>query len=404
MLIWNYRVFLRFFRGPGVLPLPPFQLDRFRLYLAPELDARLFRAGNKNYPSDGSLGAPVVRLAKFATGKIRVNSFLSGRAPQRVRQVSSARAARDRGAGSFSKEHESRRSRHDIRSDWRVPSHTRFTPRLRDMLLDCGPILDALCPGTATFATLTLPGSTKKALEAASKASGYLVDAVNNYLRKNLQGGCYAYVWEWQTRGALHLHYCLGTLSLEQQATVSYGLRRTWINALERAGDKLGVDMFARRTGGSHKGAKLSYCVDIRALTQGAVGYVSKYTTKACKSGKAPRSFPPGRWGGVSMPLRARIKAERFVWSFNVPSQDSGSRVLATFAELMQSFGDKVRYLPASDKVAAPIVTGVCGKTEKWEFFARAITRLREVVESAWKCAESEVSCYYKMRPGGCYP
>lgn len=199
------------------------------------------------------------------------------------------------------------------------PVKTRFTNRARQTLLNAGAILDKCSPGNSIFFTATLPGDTDEAKEMLSILSGVVANRFTQWIRDNFPGREWLYVWEWQKRGALHLHMCIASRSPQEAAIIGWNLRRVWLCILADIEDSTGVHMFRNKEGVDHRGGKLSHACRADTLSTGAACYVAKYTTKGFAAGKGASNHYPGRWYAVSASLRRLIRQEEFQCSFVLP-------------------------------------------------------------------------------------
>jgi hypothetical protein len=155
--------------------------------------------------------------------------------------------------------------------------------------------------------TGTLPGSTGGAMKAIAEWSGWIANRVNAWLRRHIPGVDFLYVWEWQERGALHIHYAVGVHNDEKRNYVEKNFRAEWINILRDASRKSGCDLFGKAGGGRHDEASPHIQARAERIRKDIGAYLSKYLSKHV--GKiAPEGFYcPGRWWSVSYHLKREI-------------------------------------------------------------------------------------------------
>lgn len=125
------------------------------------------------------------------------------------------------------------------------------------------------------FITLTLPSDVPRSYEVLARYSSFCVNRLNQYLKDNYGKENFARVcvWEYQKRGAPHLHMAVGVgedcnirrggASLEDSKDAwMQGFRRklavAWMHILESVGELADIDMFDSR-GYSSKDRLLDY-------------------------------------------------------------------------------------------------------------------------------------------------
>lgn len=133
------------------------------------------------------------------------------------------------------------------------------------------------------FFTGTLPSVDPKAFRALAEWSSWLVDRMGKWIKAQLGlDSARCFVWEYQKRGALHLHAIIGAATIPQQFAKK--LKFQWINCLLLIGQKTGADMFRGKRGQNF----LKFQHKIRARTEklkkSAVAYLSKYLSKSSHS------------------------------------------------------------------------------------------------------------------------
>jgi hypothetical protein len=168
------------------------------------------------------------------------------------------------------------------------------------------------------FITLTIPGGTKAALDAVAVDSRYVLNLFLQRLRNRAATDLdYAGVWEWQERGALHIHMALACPDENEFAYIEANHRHWWYCALQSLSDRTGVDVFERREGGSWKDAEDVLITQCAWVEKDVGRYMSKYVTKGSGDATDEQWIPPGRWWFVSKPLWEKVKAQRWVETFD---------------------------------------------------------------------------------------
>ena len=196
-----------------------------------------------------------------------------------------------------------------------LPRPQKFSLYGRRQILRAGGALQKLLPKEdCLFLTLTLPGSTKEAMEAIARYSGMAVQLFQAWISYHIPNKLSIYTWEWQKRGALHLHLVVGCPDREKGEWICENLQREWIRILDRISEESGIDVYAKHKGFSWSSDKSVVRVDAQWCEKDVAGYLSKYVSKAHKANKLMngRSFYPSRWYGVSRPLLQALREMTF--------------------------------------------------------------------------------------------
>ena len=161
-------------------------------------------------------------------------------------------------------------------------------------------------PEECLFLTGTLPGSTEDSFRAIAEWSSYIVHRLKAWISTYAPGKLDFYCWEYQKRGALHLHYCVWIPSESGRSLILSKFRQWWIDVLHKVGEFTNVDLFRKDSLKSH----LSNLDKVRAIAEvcrkSPARYLAKYLSKSAepKRGNA-RLFCPARFWGTSRPLKA---------------------------------------------------------------------------------------------------
>ncbi|KAI9746250.1 MAG: hypothetical protein M1835_002524, partial [Candelina submexicana] len=174
----------------------------------------------------------------------------------------------------------------------KTPRPKEFTRLARKKILDAGGALEkeGYKPDEFGFATFTLPGSTERGKEMMSVYSREFLNGMKQFLRRRK---LYLTIntWEWQQRGALHLHLIYVCTDPDLMRKLKYLLQEWWFDALDRVSKKSGVDMYARggftKSWNRHSRAVQENCCKIIQCEakpgSSPVAYLSKYVGKAAK-------------------------------------------------------------------------------------------------------------------------
>lgn len=204
------------------------------------------------------------------------------------------------------------------------PNVSYFTHKSGQKVRECGAIIDMLCngdPSKCRVITLTLPASGHEAYDALSRYSGYATNRLFQVVRREKDNASlhWFYVWEYQKRGALHLHICLyhqeGSVSRE----IGEKLLTAWRSVLCDISGRCGIDLLFSRG----FGRRVALC-DMQSLNQtmhfGCGAYFSKYASKTAGSrgytdsseGREIREncerYPVSRFWGSSQNLKVLVR------------------------------------------------------------------------------------------------
>lgn len=188
---------------------------------------------------------------------------------------------------------------------------TTFGLNAKRQLIRSGAALESVAlPEECVFLTGTLPGSTPAAFEAIAAYSGYIVNNLKAWIAKYVPSKLDFYCWEYQKRGALHLHYCVYIPSGPDRDHIVGGFRDWWINTLHSIGERASTDLFRKNSSKTW----LSDTSKVRAVAEicrkSPARYLAKYLSKsAAPSRGSARSFTPARWWGTSRPLKSLLNS-----------------------------------------------------------------------------------------------
>lgn len=193
---------------------------------------------------------------------------------------------------------------------------TRFGNNARRTLSRAAGVFDAdkIPPHESVFLTGTIPGGTKAAFDAMALWSSYAVDLTKSHLSKlGVRSAYCMYVWEFQRRGALHLHYMVHVRDDVTRQKVLDNWKKVWCNVIDAVGKKACVDMWERARGGTWASDKSVLQADAQEVKKSVGSYLAKYLGKQAPvlPGMAEGGeyfMGPVRWYGVSRPLLARMK------------------------------------------------------------------------------------------------
>lgn len=158
------------------------------------------------------------------------------------------------------------------------------------------------------FGTVTLAGSTPQACAMLAAWSAKAVELLRHWIVSVCPDACFVYVWEWQKRGALHLHLALGSDHVEHLRSLRARFK-TYIHRLHSTLSRLsGTDMFARNDGGSWRGFPDILRSRLEDVRKSVKRYLAKYLSKG---GTTDGAFFPSRWWGCTKNLRRLVASYR---------------------------------------------------------------------------------------------
>lgn len=212
--------------------------------------------------------------------------------------------------------------------------------------------LENFLPGHCLFITGTLPGGTEAAKSAIASWSGYIVNRLMQYVRR--QGlDQWMYCWEFQERGALHLHLVLYVPSFKLRNWWISNFKRLWYELMLDVSDKSGIDLFERNDRGFLKiKSWRNHPEKIRASAEicrkNIAGYLAKYMSKASQGDKKAFTYKdgkrllrkgfysPSRWWGSSYGAKALLRKYQNMWMVPLNGSDF---VTESFFDFVDFFG-----------------------------------------------------------------
>lgn len=195
------------------------------------------------------------------------------------------------------------------------PLRKRFGKSTRDRAMDAAAAIENAC-GIAgcLMVTFTLPGSLYAARVALESYSALVIERLRQLLKQwereepDSEFGMVS-VWEYQERGALHLHVLIGHRHKDGSPVHVERIRYTgeylrwewWPLLLCEISDLAGVDMFAKHRGFTwgHRYHEIGkHCVDYQFVKKSVRDYFGKYLGK--DDGKGDKLGPDPAYGPTS--------------------------------------------------------------------------------------------------------
>lgn len=209
-----------------------------------------------------------------------------------------------------------------------LPREKAFTRRAKQTIRSAGGALEkeGFTQSQFFFFTGTLPGSLIESMEMMARYSRFIVNRLKQRLR-DYEIDLTINTWEWQKRGALHLHLIYVCVDELLGQKLAYALKELWLDLLDQITKESGVDMYARN--GFESWTRDSQPVRERAARtiqcevkpgSSVVAYLSKYLSKEKSPDKGEiqrvkelpgqvqaQLFYPSSWWSVSMAVRQLI-------------------------------------------------------------------------------------------------
>lgn len=204
----------------------------------------------------------------------------------------------------------------------RIPRDSQFTRLAKYRVRDAAALIEKRHGKQVVFATGTLPGSTYEAMQGLARFSGMITARVEQWLRTVAPGAEYVIVWERQKRGALHIHFALGSCNPTHLRRVKRFFKRYWFGVLARVSDEFGVDLFGRKNGDTWRHMPKLWKADCKNVRKSIGRYMSKYLSKGGSQKHRKHEYKhlpatcPSAWFGMTRALRQEvIESVQVAWS-----------------------------------------------------------------------------------------
>lgn len=184
------------------------------------------------------------------------------------------------------------------------PKKRTFSLYARQMMARAGGVFSPSREKRTVFLTGTLPGGTIEALQAMANYSSWAVHRLMTYIPRIIKVPArdlyWMWCWEFQGRGALHLHAVFELPSPELAQVLIREFRALWESTLIAIAQKSGTDIFERASGGTHKDNPERWRIDAQLAEKSPQRYLAKYLGKP-KDKESEKKVPyPVRWYGCS--------------------------------------------------------------------------------------------------------
>lgn len=177
----------------------------------------------------------------------------------------------------------------------------------RNQLLRAGACFDNTPQTERLLLTGTLPGSTIAAFRALAQFSTYASKTLTNWITRHNPGCKWEYAWEFQKRGALHIHLVI-EVPLSVSSYVKVHFKDEWNRIIRAICSKSGTDLYAKRENYSHDPQKTQ--ADVTVCDREPSRYISKYISKNATNAHGFNRFPPKQWYQCSRSLLKALAAQ----------------------------------------------------------------------------------------------
>lgn len=174
-------------------------------------------------------------------------------------------------------------------------SQTRLSTHARALIQRIGGCSDLwFNPSDALFLTGTFPGESYEYQSAIAENAGWLINCLKAWIYKIIGANVAYWVWEFQERGTLHLHYVVHIPDHYQRAYIQFEFRNEWIRLMKLASARSGENLFIGRKGRDFFTEKELLQIYAQECYKSVASYLSKYLSKN-KEGLFPA--PCRLWG-----------------------------------------------------------------------------------------------------------
>lgn len=192
-----------------------------------------------------------------------------------------------------------------------LSTRSRFTRHARMTLRCAGAILDNYPKRQVLFLTGTLPGSSETACIALAADSGWVVQTLKQWIRDFAPGSQFFGVWEWQKRGALHVHLVVACPSEGLANQIASRFKRRWILILDKLCSRRGVDLYQRKDGSTHAFSPEITRTDVQRVDKNVGRYLAKYLSKGSTSRMNNKRYAPSAWYFCSKSVTQEISRRK---------------------------------------------------------------------------------------------
>ena len=196
----------------------------------------------------------------------------------------------------------------------------RFSNIQAQHIHECGAALEMLThePRFCHVTTLTLPANTHEAFECIAARSGDIINSLFQPIRRLYPDtNCWFFVWEYQSRGALHAHIAHYHPDECEGMLIGNIIIEKWHQILCDISTDTGIDMFLAKER-DRCTIRQFHQHHTQPMRKSVAGYFAKYASKASEKEennyvrKFSLMYPPTRFWGCSSQLKLIRKNNSF--------------------------------------------------------------------------------------------
>lgn len=272
-----------------------------------------------------------------------------------------------------------------------LPRPCVFTSRAKNTIYQAGGALDKE-GHLSIFLTGTLPASTPAAYEVLSMYSAYVLKRIKTKISQiaSKRGSEYFYlsVWEYQQRGALHLHICLSSPCEDFLQENLLLWKIYWIKMLKKVEELSSVPLLSAPDGYQFSFDQIQAPAQktISGVTSYLAKYLSKDSSKNIKSSveesRSRRStfFSPGRWFSKSASVKALIAKHSACFVENASIYNG--KIMSFLNDNLIPFDLKEIRRPYSDKISYRLIIPEQSFGLVFDFMTACQSPLRNLVDN----------------------
>jgi len=231
-----------------------------------------------------------------------------------------------------------------------MPRPTKFGNAARRTLSRAAGVFerDNIPRGECLFLTGTIPGSSMDSFDAVAHWSSWIVQQIKIWINNQGVTGNYSmYVWEFQKRGALHIHYFVHVPDEPARQKIMWKWAIKWASLITEVGERFGCDTWEKRDGSSWSGFPGVIQAPAQFVKKSVGAYLSKYLSKNAPSPHQRNDgndmfLGPVRWWGVSRPLLKRLNELTETFEVEGLTEDGRRTISAQVSEEFRCSGNEV--------------------------------------------------------------
>mgnify|MGYP001594155288 CR=1 FL=1 len=267
-----------------------------------------------------------------------------------------------------------------------------FSTNGRRRLMRAGAVLDSLAetPDQVLFCTGTLPGSTYESKLAIAAWSGWVVNTIKAWMAKRVSSKHDMYVWEFQKRGALHLHYAILVKDEATRKRIISEWKPQWERIIDGISKKSGVDCWRKNSNYTHANDKSVLQADCQECTKSIARYLSKYVSKSQQQylDNHWAKCKPSRFWGISRPLCALLTEQTQTETIRLANRREFEAGYEDCLSVMQSYAP-IEHHYEVPKVWARVIVGYANPGERF-WLLRKLTASLSLKGSSLEMCQSE--------------